>query len=818
MVSKAILKAGGTQLQLEIDSKKPKKVTEGSLIVTGGAHLSARSIYHACILDTSWDGGKKCEPLLRSVVWKSLDLADQVKHTSISIPAIGTGALGYPSDTTARIMYDEVKSFSAKKPKTSLSDVRIVVYDKNQGACQAFEDELMKLSSTMKTPGASVLPSTASSTSAHHRTPGGYSRLKDVTTSKTSSPTTKKSDKGRHGPKSTGSLYTNLKGDKSEMKVGTITLQVSQGDITVEKTEAIVNSSNPKLDLKSGGAVQAAILRNGGDTIAQECKQLVKFGPQQPGSAVMTNAGNLNCKHIIHVILIQSTDRSNLETAISNLLKYAEKKQIKSLSIPLLGTGAMGMKAEEAADMVLGMLGIFVLKQKPKFLKLLRVIIFQSNMVAIFQNTMASFLGRSVEEPKSRAKKLLGTARSALTTIGVLTGEKKTATALGKIGEPVRNSLTLNIYAETRSNIDCAITKIKTYVDEESVVRVVEKEAVSKVMDEDLAELLTYADSLQVEIIKDTPTKIRLRGSIHDVLQVQDKLNKLLDAIDVKIRMLETQLTLAKNVNWKYEYDGKFESYDDDITGLIEMAFDKKQSSVDFEINGGGYRVDFKKMTEIDTDDSSSEVRVRRVLKEGGISLPEIWSDMADSERYKSIVLDSQSKEYIEVESYMKKYYTPKKVLQIERIQNPKLYLQYRVSRENMGAKNPTDTTNERTLFHGTSVDTVEKINGGGFNRSFAGKNATMYGKGSYFAVDATYPATRGYAAPDDKGIMRMYQAKVLTGLYCKGDPNMLVPPSKNPKDPTDYYDSVVDNVANPVMFVVFNDAMAYPEYLITFQ
>ena len=62
-----------------------------------------------------------------------------------------------------------------------------------------------------------------------------------------------------------------------------------------------------------------------------------------------------------------------------------------------------------------------------------------------------------------------------------------------------------------------------------------------------------------------------------------------------------------------------------------------------------------------------------------------------------------------------------------------------------------------------------------------------------------------------------MYLARVLTGEYTKGSSSMLVPPAKSPTNPNVLYDSVVDNVHNPSIFVVFYDAQAYPEYLITF-
>lgn len=60
-----------------------------------------------------------------------------------------------------------------------------------------------------------------------------------------------------------------------------------------------------------------------------------------------------------------------------------------------------------------------------------------------------------------------------------------------------------------------------------------------------------------------------------------------------------------------------------------------------------------------------------------------------------------------------------------------------------------------------------------------------------------------------------MYLCRVLTGDYTTGQQNMIVPPQK---DTGQKYDSVVDNVAKPSIFVIFHDSHAYPEYLITFK
>ena len=61
-----------------------------------------------------------------------------------------------------------------------------------------------------------------------------------------------------------------------------------------------------------------------------------------------------------------------------------------------------------------------------------------------------------------------------------------------------------------------------------------------------------------------------------------------------------------------------------------------------------------------------------------------------------------------------------------------------------------------------------------------------------------------------------MYYCKVLTGEYTTGKGGLKVPPIKDAENQM-WFDSVVDNVESPSMFIVFSDTQAYPKYLITF-
>ena len=94
----------------------------------------------------------------------------------------------------------------------------------------------------------------------------------------------------------------------------------------------------------------------------------------------------------------------------------------------------------------------------------------------------------------------------------------------------------------------------------------------------------------------------------------------------------------------------------------------------------------------------------------------------------------------------------------------------------------------------------------------------TDFGRGVYFARDASFSV--GYANRSQAGVGNrcMYVTKVLVGQYCKGTSRQaVIPPPKDPSKPEELFDSVVNDAGNPSIFVVFFDNQCYPEYLIKF-
>ena len=122
-----------------------------------------------------------------------------------------------------------------------------------------------------------------------------------------------------------------------------------------------------------------------------------------------------------------------------------------------------------------------------------------------------------------------------------------------------------------------------------------------------------------------------------------------------------------------------------------------------------------------------------------------------------------------------------------------------------------------RELFHGSDANAMKAICQQGFDWRLSGVHGTAYGKGSYFAVAALY--SDGYAtAASGTGHKMMFLNKVIVGLYVVGNSSTMRPPPRDPNKPYELYHSCVNNMANPSMFVVFENDQAYPEFLITYS
>jgi len=130
-------------------------------------------------------------------------------------------------------------------------------------------------------------------------------------------------------------------------------IELIQGDITKIQVDAIVNAANTSL--LGGGGVDGAIHRAGGKAILEECIQIRnKQGGCKVGEAVITTAGNLPAKFVIHTVGPVWNggayhEEALLSAAYSNCLKLSVANKVQSIAFPNISTGIYHFPKEKAA-------------------------------------------------------------------------------------------------------------------------------------------------------------------------------------------------------------------------------------------------------------------------------------------------------------------------------------------------------------------------------------------------------------------------------------------------------------------------------------
>ena len=138
-----------------------------------------------------------------------------------------------------------------------------------------------------------------------------------------------------------------------EVTINASRLTLTQGDITKESTDAIVNAANQHL--AGGGGVDGAIHRAGGPLIMQECR---KIGGCPTGHAVITTGGNLKARYVIHTVgpRYQGDNKGEamlLKSAHLESLKLASARKLKSIAFPAISTGIYDYPIHDAATIAL---------------------------------------------------------------------------------------------------------------------------------------------------------------------------------------------------------------------------------------------------------------------------------------------------------------------------------------------------------------------------------------------------------------------------------------------------------------------------------
>ncbi|XP_053506446.1 uncharacterized protein LOC128623421 isoform X2 [Ictalurus furcatus] len=179
---------------------------------------------------------------------------------------------------------------------------------------------------------------------------------------------------------------------------------------------------------------------------------------------------------------------------------------------------------------------------------------------------------------------------------------------------------------------------------------------------------------------------------------------------------------------------------------------------------------------------------------------------------FKRVVLNSDTNEYKKIVERFDQTMSEFNVKNIEKVLNADLWEDFQRHVNVMKQKN-VGKENEILLFHGTESKQIDVICQQSTDRRICEAHERAFGKGSYFTRDAK----SSHRSTDESGTQCMFLCRVFIGEYTNGHPSYIHPPLKDGENDV-FYDSCVNDINIPSIFVVFEKNQVYPEYLIQYE
>ena len=166
------------------------------------------------------------------------------------------------------------------------------------------------------------------------------------------------------------------------------TIQIAQGDITLEEVDAIVNAANEHL--QHGGGVAWAIVRRGGDVIQDESDAWIqKHGLVSHSRPAWTSGGSLSARYVIHAVgpvWGDGDEDKKLSEAVTGSLRVADELKLASIAFPAISTGIFGFPKDRAARIMFKTIEDYFTTTLTSNLKIVKLVLFD-------QATVDAFLG-----------------------------------------------------------------------------------------------------------------------------------------------------------------------------------------------------------------------------------------------------------------------------------------------------------------------------------------------------------------------------------------------------------------------------------------
>ena len=536
--------------------------------------------------------------MLRTIMNKCMKDCDRKGASTIVFPAIGTGSLGFPITTAAHIMVDEVCNYLQRNKCKSLSMVHFIIYMENM--YRTFCDEL----ETRK----------QQSGTAPQPTPRKVTKVKVKKV--------KKSKKGkqmfrgvREEPHDLTPQYrgqkapeqpqkpTVTKHDDNTFELGNnITVHICKGDITGEKTDVIVNTTNRQMRL-DGSAVGRALLNKAGKDLQKACDGVTKTGHNlTEGEIIDTRSGKLKCKRVFHIVFHRQAFVAMITACIEKVIQL----KFTSIAFPGIGTGAERVPpADAATEMIKGLQ-----KCNSPYEINVRIVLFDDAMCSAFKVTINDHLSSTWYQRAGRAVKSMFWGPRP----GEEEGEEEDE-AMEVDAEDNGTETELRVYGETEENVKAAMDTLNKLINMQFKTEHYEDDRISSLGRKQEKMLRDEARQLQLVFSIDRVLNIiELKGSKESIAEMKTKIVKVLGQVEKEAARKEEAERFIKIVQWKRSDDTP---YDPETNLEIEEAYNKKEPKYTFKssVSGEHFTIDFNKMEEIDHAMKDQKCKVKRVTE-----------------------------------------------------------------------------------------------------------------------------------------------------------------------------------------------------------
>lgn len=374
-------------------------------------------------------------------------------------------------------------------------------------------------------------------------------------------------------------------------------IRVCVGDLTKEVVDAILITNKDNLDLTKGGQLNKHINLAAGPSVKKQCKLIInENGTQLPGNAVMTSAGNLPCKKIVHVIAYPGPPQIlDLQLGVKYGLQLADERGMSSIALPTIGAGCMGLTPSNSAQVISGGILSF-LERRPKNLREIKIVLYDDSLLPTFaQEVKNDFAPIKALQEYS----LLSTERLDEECIPQVTNWN-TGINGGRAKNPPVNTVNaeFRVYGKDRRTVTNAVNSLRSVFAKHVTVQRVTHKLVPRLFESSWKWLCEVASKHQTDLKNEAHNDtIMVAGNSDDVASVVGCIWQEINRLSENQNNLEKRKLMSQYVRWHYIILENEIALTEKLSSTIEEACRQEKEGVTLIMDDHKYCVDFKSMT-----------------------------------------------------------------------------------------------------------------------------------------------------------------------------------------------------------------------------